>query len=67
LGQKVAFQIDASRIARLPLTVDYFPEMTGDAIPVHGRDPHLVSKVEDRLRELVSAGFEISRVDTVAR
>ena len=25
LGQKTAFQVDASRIARLPLTVDYFP------------------------------------------
>src|SRR5216110_2473118 len=26
LGQKAAFNVDASRIARLPLTADYFPE-----------------------------------------
>ena len=29
LGQKIAFHVDASRIARLPLTADYFPEMAG--------------------------------------
>jgi len=34
LGQKAAFVVDASRIARLPITSDYFPEMTGDAIAV---------------------------------
>ena len=34
LGQKTAFQVDASRIARLPLTADYFPEMVGNAVPV---------------------------------
>jgi hypothetical protein len=33
LGQKAAFQVDSSRIARLPLTADYFPEMTGHTIP----------------------------------
>jgi hypothetical protein len=67
LGQMTAFQVDASRIARLPLTESYFPEMAGDAIPVHGCDPELVTKVEDRLRELVAAGVEIARTDAVAR
>ncbi len=65
LGQKAAFQVDASRIARLPLTTDYFPEMVGHAIPARGRDPELVGKVEERLRELVAAGVDITRVDAV--
>jgi len=66
LGQMAAFQVDASRIARLPLTVDYFPEMVGNAVPVRGSDPEFVAKVEERLRELVAAGFEIVKVDGVA-
>lgn len=65
LGQKAAFQVDASRIARLPLTEDYFPEMAGNVIPVHGRDPELVIKAEERLRELVAAGVDITRADAV--
>jgi hypothetical protein len=67
LGQKAAFQIDASRIARLPLTIGYFPEMAGNAVSVRGRDPELVTKVEDRLRELVAAGLEITRTDALTR
>ena len=61
LGQKVAFHVDASRIARLPLTADYFPELRR-AI---GRDPNFVMKVEQRLRELIAAGFRIVKVDAV--
>ena len=38
LGQKTAFHVDASRIGRLPTTGNYFPEMTGSAIAIHGRD-----------------------------
>lgn len=67
LGQKAAFHVDASRIARLPLTTDYFPEMAGNAIPVRGHDPDLVTRVEGRLQELVANGFEITKVDAVAR
>jgi hypothetical protein len=67
LGQKAAFQVDASRIARLPLTTDYFPELAANAIPVRGRDPELATRVEERLRELVASGFEITRVDAVGR
>src|SRR6516164_839233 len=37
LGQKAAFHVDASRLARLPLTIDYFPELNGGTIPVRGR------------------------------
>jgi hypothetical protein len=67
LGQKTAFQIDASRIARLPVTADYFPEMTGNTIPIRGRDSALVTRVEERLREVVASGFTITKVDAVAR
>ncbi len=67
LGQRTAFHIDASRIARLPLTPDYFPEMAGETIPIRGCDPDLVPKVEERLRELIASGFAITRVDAVAR
>lgn len=66
LGQKTAFQVDASRIARLPLTAEYFPEMVGNGFPVRGRDPELVTKVEERLRELIAPGVEITRVDAVS-
>ncbi len=65
MGQKAAFQVDASRIARLPLTAAYFPELAANTIPVRGRDPELVTRVEERLRELVAAGFEITRVDAM--
>jgi hypothetical protein len=61
LGQKVAFHVDASRIARLPLTTDYFPELRR----VIGRDPDFVVKVEQRLRELIAAGFSVAKVDAV--
>jgi hypothetical protein len=67
LGQKVAFQVDASRIARLPLTTDYFPELAANTIAVRGRDPELATRAEERLRELVAAGFAITRVDAIGR
>jgi hypothetical protein len=67
LGQKTAFHVDASRIARLPLTTDYFPEMVGNTIPVRGHDPSFVTIVEGRLRELIASGFEITRLDAVIR
>jgi hypothetical protein len=65
LGQRSAFHVDASRIARLPLTAEYFPQMDRNAIPVHGRDPELVTRAEERLRELIASGFEIARLDAV--
>jgi hypothetical protein len=67
LGQKTAFQVDASRIARLPLTSEYFPEMAGNTIPVRGNDSEFVAKVEERLRDLIASGFEITRVDAATR
>ena len=63
LGQKTAFHVDASRIARLPLTRDYFPEMAGNTIPVRGNDAEFVTRVEERLRELVAGGFQITKID----
>jgi len=67
LGQKTAFQVDASRVARLPLTRDYFPEMTENTIPVRGNDSEFVAKVEERLRELIASGFEITKIDGAIR
>jgi hypothetical protein len=67
LGQRSAFHIDASRIARLPLTTDYFPELVGSTIPVRGRDPAVVARVEERLRDLIATGFEVIKVDAVMR
>jgi hypothetical protein len=67
LGQKTAFQVDASRIARLPLTADYFPELVGSYVRVRGHDPGFVLRVEGRLSQLIADGFEILRVDAVGR
>jgi len=39
--------------------------MAGNAVRVCGRDPELVTKVEERLRELVAGGVKITRVDAV--
>src|ERR1043166_1804120 len=41
LHQRRAFHVDASRIARLPLTLEYFPKLH-DAVSVLARDPELV-------------------------
>jgi hypothetical protein len=62
-GQNKAFHIDASRIARLPLTAQYFPELDRNTTPVKGRDADLVLKVEERLKELIATGFEVKRMD----
>lgn len=67
LGQKTAFVVDVSRIARLPLTPRYFPEMAGDAIAVWGNDADFVAKAEERLRELIASGSTITRVDAATR
>jgi hypothetical protein len=67
LGQMTAFQVDASRIARLPLTADYFPEIDGNVVPIRGHDPKFVAIVEERLKDLIANGFEITRVEAVIR
>jgi hypothetical protein len=67
LGQKTAFHVDASRIARLPLTIDYFPEIAGTDVPVRGHDPDFVTKVEGRLEQLIANGVDITKVDAVIR
>jgi hypothetical protein len=67
LHQRRAFQIDASRVARLPLTPEYFPGLRDDGIATAGQDPDLVTKVEEKLAALVAAGFQIRKVDRVGR
>jgi hypothetical protein len=66
LGQRSAFHVDASRVARLPLTKQYFPGLELEFIRTAGHDPDFVDKVEDRLRELIADGYEISRVDALS-
>jgi hypothetical protein len=66
LGQKRAFHIDASRVAQLPLPVEYFPELKGGVLPVRRRDVDLVGRVEDSLRMLIAAGFPITPIDGVS-
>ena len=67
LGQKTAFNLDVSRIARLPLTREYFPEMAGSSIPKYGRDLELVAKAEERLRQFLATGVQLTKIDAVAR
>jgi hypothetical protein len=66
LHQRRAFHVDASRVARLPLTPEYFPELREDVVPTAGCDPDLTAKVEERLAALIAAGFQIRRIDRVA-
>jgi len=66
LGQRRAFYVDASRVARLPLTKEYFPGLNLDRIDVLGRDAEFVTKVEKRLADLLAAGFAIRKVDHLA-
>jgi hypothetical protein len=63
LGQKVAFHIDASRIALVPLTPAYFPDLALGPIRTFGRDPELARKVTTRQAELIAAGFPIDKVN----
>jgi hypothetical protein len=66
LGQRRAFHVDASRIARLPLTVEYFPELSGGAIRTCAHDPDFVAKVERRLGQPIANGFEITKTNVVS-
>lgn len=59
LGQKVAFHVDASRIALLPIVRDYFPELIGQKTLTHGNDAAFVEVVERRTQELRATGFNI--------
>jgi hypothetical protein len=65
LGQSVAFHVDASRSALLPITRDYFPELMDERIPVRGRDPAFVAVVERRTEELRAEGFRIEQAHGV--
>ncbi|MGJ4947652.1 hypothetical protein [Bradyrhizobium sp. HKCCYLS20291] len=63
LGQSKSFIVDVSRIARLPITVDYFPGLLDDAVPSFGRDPAIVATIAARIRELIADGFDVVPVD----
>jgi hypothetical protein len=63
LGQSKSFIVDVSRIARLPVIVEYFPDLLDEAAPSFGRDPALVTAVAGRIRELIADGFAVTPVD----
>jgi hypothetical protein len=44
LGQATSFHVDVSRVARLPLSSDYFPDMQDGMIPTFGRDRSFVER-----------------------
>lgn len=67
LGQRTSFHVDVSRIARLPLNSDYFPDMRDGVVPTFGRDHKFVEKILKRQRELMDAGFRIVPVDLALR
>ena len=62
LGQQKSFHVDVSRVARLPLTPDYFPDLKDGMIPTFGRDPNFVKTVIARQQELMAAGFPITPI-----
>jgi hypothetical protein len=67
VGQRASFQLDVSRVARLPLTSAYFPEMQDGFVPTFGRDRAFVETVVKRQRELIEAGFHIVPIDLMSR
>lgn len=66
LGQAKAFDIDVTRIALLPVTQDYFPQMAKGAVPYRGQDPHAAKAAEKRLAELRAAGHDIELTKRLA-
>jgi hypothetical protein len=67
LGQATSFHVDVSRVARLPLNSEYFPDMQGGVIPTFGRDSSFVTTVMKRQRELMDVGFQIVPIDLAVR
>jgi hypothetical protein len=67
LQQRRAFHIDASRIARLPLRSEYFPQIADGVLPVLARDRELVTKAEEKLQALIAGGFHVAKIDLVHR
>jgi len=63
LGQSKAFHVDASRIARLPITSDYFPDLHDGVITPFGRDEAFVDTVFERIRFLLANGYQITPID----
>jgi hypothetical protein len=67
LGQARPFHVDVSRLARLPITFEYFPDLTNDVATTYGRDRAMVDKVAKRIQELQAEGHQITPVDLSPR
>jgi hypothetical protein len=64
LGQSRPFHVDVSRVARLPVTLDYFPDLQQNgSIRTFGQDPTMVTKVIRRQQELIGSGYQLDAVD----
>lgn len=62
LGQAKAFDIDVTRVALLPVTASYFPDLKDGAVRTYGQDAHVAAVVERRLSELKVSGHRIDLV-----
>jgi hypothetical protein len=63
LGQSKSFHVDVSRVARLPITSDYFPDLQDGLVPVFGQDPAFVEEIVKRQQDLFESGYQIDRID----
>lgn len=59
LGQSSAFHIDAKRIAVMPLTLDYFPDLDEATCGIRGRSERLAKAALLRFREIAAETPEL--------
>lgn len=58
-GQTSAFRIDVRRVAALPLTADFFPDIDLPGHGIRGRSERLAAAAEKLLRDLVARTPEL--------
>lgn len=62
LGQSKPFVIDVMRVAKLPATLEFFPDLRNERASNFGHDPAVLQRVVARANELSREGW---RVDVV--
>lgn len=63
LGQKKPFVIDVMRVARLPITPQFFPDFGKEQRPSGGHDPAALERVSSKIHELRLEGWQLDTVD----
>jgi hypothetical protein len=58
-GQRRAFRIDVKRVAALPITADFFPDLEKPGHGIEGRSEHLANVAERLLRQLMAETPEL--------